>query len=71
MEEKKEQRPLILEIDDAKMEIVQAINNALNVHKLPCYIVDMILTDVHSQVKDGAKSELEMTKKQVKGEEVA
>lgn len=70
MEENKIQKPLILEIDEAKSEIIQVINNAIQVHKLPCYIVDMILSDVGAQIKEGAKNELAMLKSQI-SEEVA
>lgn len=72
MEEKNEiQKPFIVEIDEVKTEIVQCINNALQIHKVPCYFVDMILTEVCAQIKDGAKQELEMAKKQVDSEGVA
>ena len=70
----KVKRPFILEMDEAKREIVQSINNAINVHGLPLYIVDMILSELCAQVKDGAKQELAMAKQQVEeqeGEEVA
>jgi hypothetical protein len=63
------QRPLILEIDEAKAEIIQSINDALQIHKLPFYIVDMILSEISTQVKEGAKNELAMAKAQ--SEEVA
>jgi hypothetical protein len=53
------------------MEIVQAINNALTVHRLPCYFVNMILSDIAAQVNEGAKHELAMAKEQSKNEEVA
>ena len=69
--EEKMNKPFILEIDEAKKEFIQVINNAIQVRKLPCYIIDMILTDLHTQIKEGAKSELEMAKAQVKDEEVA
>jgi hypothetical protein len=67
------ERPFILEMDEAKNEIVQCINNAIQVHKLPCYILDMILSDITSQIKDGAKQELTMARQQVQNndEEVA
>ena len=65
MEENNIQKPLILEIDEAKSEIVKAINNAIQIHRLPCYIVDMILSDVYTQVKDGAKQELVMAREQI------
>lgn len=69
MEENKMQKPFILEMDEAKLEIIQVINNAIQVHKLPCYIVDMILSEVGAQIKEGAKQELAMARQQV--EEVA
>lgn len=69
MEEKEIKKPLILEIDEAKKEIIQVINNAIQVHKLPCYVIDMILSEIGAQIKDGAKNELAMAKQQV--EEVA
>ena len=64
MEENKIQKPLILEMDEAKLEIIQVINNAIQVHKLPCYMVDMILSDIGAQIKEGAKQELAMAKQQ-------
>ena len=74
MEENKIQKPFILEMDEAKLEIIQVINNAIQVHKLPFYIIDMILSDVGTQIKEGAKNELKMAKQQIeeqKNEEVA
>ncbi len=62
-------KPLILEIDEAKTEIIQAINNALQVHNLPCYIVDMILTELRVQVKEGSRDELAVAREQVKQQE--
>lgn len=58
MEEKKIDRPLILEVDEAKKEIVQAINSAVQTHNVPFYVLDMILSDVCRQVGDAAKAEL-------------
>lgn len=71
--EEKMNKPLILEIDETKREFIQVINNAIQVRNLPCYIISMVLDDLHAQIKDGAKSELEMAKAQVQEskEEVA
>lgn len=66
MEEKEIKKPLILEIDEAKKEIIQVINNAIQVHKLPCYIINMILAEIGSQIEEGAENELAMAKQQVK-----
>ena len=68
MEQK--QKPIILEIEEAKLELIQCINNVMN--KLPAYIVDLILSDLAAQVKEGAKSEIKAAKQQMEnGEEVA
>ena len=64
-----EQKPLILEIEEAKAELVEAVNNAIQVHKLPCYMVDLILQGIVAQVKEGARQELEMAKEQMKTKE--
>ena len=61
-----EQKPLILEIEEAKMEIVEVVNKAIQVRKLPCYMVDLILQGIMAQVKDGVRNELEMIKEQMK-----
>lgn len=65
MEENKIQRSLIVEMDEAKLEIAQSINNAIQVHGLPLSIVDMILSEFYVQVKDGAKQELAMARQQI------
>lgn len=63
-----EQKPLILEIEEVKAELVEAVNKAIQVHKLPCYMVDLILQGIVAQVKEGARQELEMAKEQMKTE---
>lgn len=65
MEENKIQKPLILEIEEAKLEIIQVINNAMQVRKLPCYLIDMVLSEIGAQVKEGAKNELAMAREQI------
>ena len=74
MEENKIQKPFILEMEETKTEIIQVINNAIQVHKLPFYLVDMILSEIGAQIKEGAKNELAMAKAQMQeqqSEEVA
>ena len=65
MEENKIQKPLILEMDEAKLEIIKVINSAIQERKLSCYMVDMILSDIYAQIKEGAKQELAMAKQQM------
>ena len=64
MEENKIQKPLILEMDEAKSEIIQAINNVIETHNLPFYFLNMILSEVVTQIQEGAKNELAMAKEQ-------
>ena len=65
MEENKIQKPLILEIEEAKLEIIQTINNAIQVRKLPCYLIDTILSEICTQIKEGARQEIAMAKAQI------
>lgn len=59
----KAQRPLILEIEDAKVNIVGAVNSVLK-KGLPCYMVADILDSVLSQMRECARRELEAARSQ-------
>ena len=59
------QRPLIVEMEDVKVEIAQVINKAIQEHNLPLYLIDMIFSEFATQIKDGARRELEMAKNQM------
>ena len=61
-------RPLILEIEDAKTSIVSSVNSALK-RGLPCYIVADILEGVLSQMREGARRELEIARSQTEKKE--
>ena len=68
MDDKKEiRRPLILDIDDAKTEIIQCLNGILN-RGIPCYIVEMILSDPYTQIKSAATAELDRVRAQVEND---
>ena len=67
MEENK--KPFLLELDEAKNEIIQVVNKALHTHNLSCYLVDLILSEIGSQVKEGAKQEILMAKVQMQSTE--
>ena len=61
-------RPLILEIEDAKTSIVSSVNSALK-RGLPCYIVADILEGLLSQIREGARRELEIARSQTQKKE--
>ena len=58
-------KPLILEIEEAKSEIVSCVNNALQNHGLPCYLIEPVLTELLAYVKSVAKNELDAAKAQM------
>ena len=62
MEEK--QKPFILEMEEAKLEIIQAIHNAIQVRGLPCYLLLPTIESIYRDVQLGAQNELKMAKQQ-------
>lgn len=71
MEENKIQKPFILEMDEAKTEIIQVINKAIQVRKLPFYLLLPTIESIYRDVQAGAQNELAMAKAQMENEEVA
>ena len=68
--EKEIQRPFILEMEEAKLELIQWVNDTLQVRKLPFYMIDMMWSEIGTQIKEGAKNELNMAKQQVQEQQV-
>ena len=58
-------KPLILEIEEARIEIVASVNNALQNHGLPCYLIEPILSELLTQIREGARNELDAAKSQM------
>lgn len=63
MEQK--QRPIILEIEDAKQELIGCVNNIISAHGLSCYLIEPLFAEVYSQIKVTAKNELAMARAQI------
>lgn len=57
-EEKKVNRPICLEMRDAKAEIVQSVNGAMQKRGLPCFILRGILEEVLNSVKEIERNEI-------------
>lgn len=64
------ERPMILEIEDFKQQIIAIINEAMQVKKIPCFILEPIMNDFVTQVGMGAKAELERARQQEVNTEV-
>lgn len=62
----KQEKPFILEMEETKLEMVRVINNAIHIRKIPCYIINTMLSGICSQVEAEARNELEIAKQQMK-----
>ena len=56
-------RPVILEIEETKTRIIQEVNGAIRKGIL-CYLLKDALEGVLSQIREGAKAELEAARAQ-------
>lgn len=56
-------RPVILEIEETKTRIIQEVNGAI-CKGIPCYLLKDALEGVLSQIREGAKAELEAARAQ-------
>lgn len=59
------QKPIILEMDEAKQELVQCVNDILARHRLSCYLIEPMFAELYSQVKASAQNELAQARAQM------
>lgn len=52
------QKPLILRMDEAEQELVDAVNAIMQKHSLPCFLVEPMVDKIHRQVISGKAAEL-------------
>ena len=57
-----EQKPIILEIDEAKHELIQCVNEIMRKHGLNCYLMEPVFAELYSEMKTGAQRELAQAK---------
>jgi hypothetical protein len=57
-----ENKPIILEIEEAKEELIKCINDILSKHGLNCYLIEPTFSDLYAQVKASAQNELAQAK---------
>lgn len=60
-----EQKHIILELDEAKQELVQCVNNILDKHRLQCYLIEPMFAELYSQIKANAQHELAQARAQM------
>ena len=59
-----EQKSIILEMDEAKQELVQCVNDILQRHGLNCYLIEPMFTELCAEVKATAQRELAQARAQ-------
>ena len=60
-----EQKHIILEMDEAKQELVQCVNDILRRHGLNCYLIEPMFAELYAQVKASAQNELAQARAQM------
>lgn len=51
-------RPIILQIEDAKRELTQCVNGIMQKYDLPCYFMETIFAELYTQIENGSRNEL-------------
>jgi hypothetical protein len=50
-----EQKPIILEMDEAKQELIQCVNELMRKHGLNCYLMSPTFAELYAEVKAEAQ----------------
>lgn len=59
----KTERPICLEIEDAKLAIITCINKEATSRKLPMFLLEPILNEILNQVRNEKRKELDAAQK--------
>lgn len=65
------EKSIILEMDEAKQELIQCVNNILHKHNLSCYLIEPIFADLYTEIKTTAQRELAQARMQMEAAEAA
>jgi hypothetical protein len=55
----KPNKPFVIEMDETKRDLVSVVDTAIQERKIPCYVLEMLLGDILSQVQEVARRERE------------
>lgn len=56
-------KPLCLRLEEAENELNEAIVSVSSKHDLPCYLLEYIVSDLLTRVKNGKREEIARAKK--------
>jgi hypothetical protein len=59
-----EQKSIILELDEAKRELIQSVNDIMNKHGLNCYLLEPTFANLYAEIKAAAQNELAQARAQ-------
>lgn len=60
------QKSIILEMDEAKQELIQCVNEIMRRHGLNCYLMEPTFAELYAEVKAEAKRELAQAREAAK-----
>ena len=66
-----EQKSIIIEMDEARQELVQCVNDVLARHGLNCYLIEPMFAELYAQIKASAHNELMQARAQMMAREGA
>ena len=66
-----EQKSIILEMDEAKRELIQCVNDIMQRHGLNCYLMEPTFADLYAEVKATAQKELAQARAQMEAANAA
>lgn len=58
----KPNKPFVIEMDETKKDLVSVVDTAIQERKIPCYVLEMLLGDILSQVQEVARREREIAR---------
>ena len=62
-------KPLVIKLNEVKTDLFSVINKAIQQDGLPCYLLEPIVSELLTQIREGARNELQMAREQMKNEE--
>ena len=61
-----EQKSIILELEDAKQELIQCVNDIMTKHGLNCYLLVPAFAELYTELRTSAQRELAQARAQIK-----
>ena len=65
------QKSIILEMEEAKQELMQCVNDIMQKHGLNCYLLEPTFADLYAQVRATAQNELAQARAQMEAAKTA